>query len=79
MQTRFLTRQFDITPVELRRAIRQLTPAQRDAIVYCYFFGFTQERAAVTLGCSQRAIAYRLAGALKTLRKKFEWDTSKTA
>ncbi len=58
--------------VDVRQAIKQLPPKQKDAILYCDILGFTQTEAGRILGCSQPAVKYRLEDARKNLKEKLE-------
>lgn len=49
--------------------MKQLTPKQQDAILYCVVLGFTQDEAARILNVTQVALALRLGAATKSLQK----------
>ena len=57
---------------DLKRAMRSLTAAQYDAVLYVYIMGYTEAEAGGILGCGQRALHDRLDAALKKLKR----DTS---
>jgi len=55
--------------LDLRRALKGLTPKQRNAVLNCAIHGFTEREAAKKFGCSQQAIQKRMKAAHKKLRK----------
>ena len=58
--------------IDVRAAINQLPPKQKDAIVYCDILGFSQEEAGRILGISHQAVSCRLDDARANLKQILE-------
>lgn len=58
-----------VSSLSLRRAMRSLSKAQSDAILYCEILGFTQREAATILHVDHSAVSLRLSSARAALKK----------